>query len=353
MSQNSMFPGLGGSMRPGGNSALGNGLFASWAAAALSPAASSSWLQVLQLAHARMVGAYSQSIDIAPIYEPVLELLANTTIRSQMLNVDELQAFYGAMVVKVSERYMNVREVGSNAGADVESFQKDVGIGKGNAWCAAFAFSCHVRTAKLLGGDTTAPKSANASAMWFNSKNKNTSFSADSVYNGLEDPRSGDLFVFDKVLDNEGAANRERKKAVDAAARTRDGILMKAKKDKLTGEELAIVKKDATLAYDEVALAATTARDKRTKGMVDGHKLLGGYTKPDAQAFVGGHTGIVKMFDAAEKTIVTIEGNTSSGEFGSRDGDGVFERDDRMNRTKGRRKYPQLYGFVRPKIVFI
>lgn len=316
-----------------------------------SPAAAAPWLATVQLARARLVGSFDQCIALEPIIAPVLELLGDPTVRASMVTSDVLQEFYGALVVKVAEGYISVREKGKNAGADVESFQKEVKIGKGNAWCAAFAFACHVRAARLLRGNTTAPQSGNASAMWFHSKNKNTCFSAKSVYDGVASPRAGDLFVFDKVLDTAGAANRDMKKTVGAADRTRAGSLLKAKNDKLAGDDLAAAKAAAKEAYDQAVADATKARDARTKGMTDGSKLYDGFSKKDP--FVGGHTGVVKSFNEGEKTIVTIEGNTSSGEYGSREGDGVFERTDRMDVVKGRKKYPQLFGFVRPKFVVV
>lgn len=316
-----------------------------------SPAAAGSWLSTVQLARARLVGSFNQCIPLEPIIAPVLELLQNPTIRANIITSDLLQEFYGALVVKVGEEYISVREKGKNAGADVESFQKEVKIPKGSAWCAAFAFACHVRAARMLCGSTTAPQSGNASAMWFHSKNKNTCFTAKAVYDGQAAPRAGDLFVFDKVLDTAGAAGREMNKAFSAADRSRAAALIKAKQDKLTGDQLAAAKKAAKEAYDQAVADATKARDARTKGMTDGAKLYNGFSKSDP--FVGGHTGIVKSFNEAEKTIVTIEGNTSSGEYGSREGDGVFERTDRMDIVKGRKKYPQLFGFVRPKFVIV
>lgn len=313
--------------------------------------AAAPWLATVDLARSRLVGSFDQCVPIEPIIDPVLELLSDPSVRATLFTSDVMQEFYGALVVKVAEGYISVREKGKNAGADVESFQKEVKIGKGNAWCAAFAFACHVRAARMLRGSTTAPQSGNASAMWFYSKNKNTCFTAKAVYEGLATPRPGDLFVFDKVLDSAGAANRDMKKTVSAADRTRAASSVKAKQDKLTGDDLAAANKAAKEAYEQAVADATKARDARTKGMTDGAKLYDGFNKKDP--FVGGHTGVVKSFNEAEKTIVTIEGNTSSGENGSREGDGVFERTDRMDVVNGRKKYPQLFGFVRPKFVIL
>lgn len=326
--------------------------FSPWGNAEIcSPAAAASWLPTIQLARARLVGCFDQCTPLEPIIQPVLDLLGDPTIRASIITADVLQEFYGALVVKVAEGYINVREKGKNAGVDVESFQKEVKIAKGNAWCAAFAFACHVRAARMLRGNTTAPQSGNASAVWFYSKNKNSCFTAKAVYDGAASPRAGDLFVFDKVLDSAGAANRDMKKTISAADRTRAGSLLKAKNDKLSGDELVQAKQAAKEAYDQAVADATKARNARTNGMTDGAKLYDGFSKKDP--FVGGHTGVVKSFNEGEKTIVTVEGNTSSGEFGSREGDGVFERTDRMDVIKGRKKYPQLFGFVRPKFVIV
>lgn len=340
----SRIPASSSSVQPWGLSPWGN-------AEICSPAAAGPWLPTVELARAKLIGSFDQCVAIEPIIAPVLELLSDPTTRASMITSDVLQEFYGALVVKVAEGYINVREKGNNAGVDVESFQKEVKIGKGNAWCAAFAFACHVRAARMLRGNTTAPQSGNASAMWFHSKNKNTCFTAKAVYEGLASPRPGDLFVFDKVLDTAGAASRDMKKSVSAADRSRAASLLKAKNDKLAGDELTAAKNAAKETYDQAVADATKARDARTKGMTDGAKLYDGFSKKEP--FVGGHTGVVKSFNAGEKTIVTIEGNTSSGEYGSREGDGVFERTDRMDVIKGRKKYPQLFGFVRPKFVIV
>lgn len=47
-------------------------------------------------------------------------------------------------LVKAGERYLHVREAtGKNDGKDVEAFLRNVGLGKGYAWCAAFMAQCH------------------------------------------------------------------------------------------------------------------------------------------------------------------------------------------------------------------
>ncbi len=56
-----------------------------------------------------------------------------------------------------------------------------------------------------------------------------------------------------------------------------------------------------------------------------------------------GHTGMVVSYNAATSTLTTIEGNTDPG--GSRDGDGVYMRSDRMGSN-------QLWGFMRPRVVW-
>ncbi len=56
-----------------------------------------------------------------------------------------------------------------------------------------------------------------------------------------------------------------------------------------------------------------------------------------------GHTGIVQSYNTATQVLHTIEGNTDAS--GSRNGDGVYERTDRMSDDR-------LWGFMRPRIVW-
>lgn len=60
--------------------------------------------------------------------------------------------------------------------------------------------------------------------------------------------------------------------------------------------------------------------------------------------FRRGHTGIVVSYDRVGNVLTTVEGNTNS--QGSRNGDGVYLRTDRM--SSGR-----LWGFMRPRLVWL
>jgi len=60
-----------------------------------------------------------------------------------------------------AEAAKKVREIGKNAGPDVEKYQKSVGLGKGNPWCAAFVSWCYMESKGL----TKAPKWCSGSAV--------------------------------------------------------------------------------------------------------------------------------------------------------------------------------------------
>lgn len=61
------------------------------------------------------------------------------------------------------------------------------------------------------------------------------------------------------------------------------------------------------------------------------------------RVLLGGHTGMVQSYNASTQTLSTIEGNTDSG--GSANGDGVYERTDRMQDNR-------LWGFMRPRAIW-
>lgn len=54
------------------------------------------------------------------------------------------EAALALVAAATAEADKGVREVGKNAGPDVEKYQKCVGLGKGNPWCAAFVSWCHM-----------------------------------------------------------------------------------------------------------------------------------------------------------------------------------------------------------------
>lgn len=51
----------------------------------------------------------------------------------------------------IARGFVGVREKGSNAGREVEIFQRSAGIGKGEPWCAAFVYYCIYEAAKAMG----------------------------------------------------------------------------------------------------------------------------------------------------------------------------------------------------------
>ena len=59
------------------------------------------------------------------------------------------------------EAAKKVREIGKNAGPDVEKYQKSVGLSKGSPWCAAFVSWCYIESKGL----TKAPKWCSGSAV--------------------------------------------------------------------------------------------------------------------------------------------------------------------------------------------
>jgi hypothetical protein len=60
-----------------------------------------------------------------------------------------------------AEAAKKVREIGKNAGPDVEKYQKSVGLSKGSPWCAAFVSWCYMESKGL----TKAPKWCSGSAV--------------------------------------------------------------------------------------------------------------------------------------------------------------------------------------------
>ena len=67
-----------------------------------------------------------------------------------------------------------------------------------------------------------------------------------------------------------------------------------------------------------------------------------GHFRGSAVARFPGHTGLVVSYDRTTRTLTTLEGNTNLA--GDREGDGVFQRTDRMADER-------LYGFVRGQLV--
>jgi hypothetical protein len=57
------------------------------------------------------------------------------------------------LAIQIALSYDGVREVGRNAGPQVEAFQKSIGLSPGDPWCAAFVCFCIKEAAKQLGVD--------------------------------------------------------------------------------------------------------------------------------------------------------------------------------------------------------
>jgi hypothetical protein len=313
----------------------------------------------------RLRNSLGSSVEVGPMIAGLVEVLRHGPNRVTLAAIDEFQALYGLLAVKVAEGYLDVREDkdkqnrSHNTGKEVEEFLENVGMSAGQSWCAAFVYTCHAEAAALLGGFTSTPKTALASAVWVNGRTTCTRFTAEKVYAGEAIPRAGDLFVFEQTLDTAGRATKAREAALKKATNDRRDRLAVATKD--AQKDPALVagldakKKWIEEQYAKAVAAAEAEHKKRTQAMREG-VLLGNnlgsektfWADPKAGKS-GSHTGLVKAFDPATNRLVTIEGNTSDGTSGSTDGDGVYERTDRMDRRNGNKKYPQMYGFVRPK----
>lgn len=111
-----------------------------------------------------------------------------------------VQSLYGAVVAAAAERHLDVREVGKNAGKDVEEILEAVGRKAGDAWCAAFAAQIHRLAAIWLGGATTCPQEAAVQYVWGSARGAAVkTFTKDDVHAGTERPRAGDVFIMAKA----------------------------------------------------------------------------------------------------------------------------------------------------------
>jgi hypothetical protein len=286
-----------------------------------------------------------------------LALVWDPDIRPHLMGTDVLQELYGIVVVMIAESYLTVREgVGkdgraNNTGPEVEAFQKGVGIAKGASWCAAFAYWCHAEASRLMGGSTTAPRTGAASYIWYQGKKGSHRFTVGDVRAGKAAPRAGDLFVFEEVLDTTAGVRKRFADAKSKADGLRTARLKELASKRLPPDQQKAGEMEIQKQYEEEIRKAEQARDEAIKAMPEGVKL-GDRLAKDSGEFFPSHTGIVKSYDRRSGLLVTIEGNTSSGAVGSREGDGVYQRNDRMEQDrKGNRKYAQLYGFVRPALL--
>lgn len=74
-------------------------------------------------------------------------LKAPAAAAAPVKNVTE--AALALIATATAEADKGVREAGKNAGADVEKYQKCVGLAKGSPWCAAFVSWCHMTSKGL------------------------------------------------------------------------------------------------------------------------------------------------------------------------------------------------------------
>lgn len=316
--------------------------------------------------------------------------LTNARSSSVARGTLDLQALYRQVVVAVARRYLGVREEKgrANRGSDVDRFQSNVGIAKeqlGASWCAAFVYTVHSEAASLLGGFTSCPNTAAASYMWYKSAGVNTRYTADQVYAGSSVCLPGDLFVFEEELTTEAAVSDKREKRVEAAKQAYERAIASIKKRMDAAADKAAKKsktepvhptdkqveesdagKKAAATRDREIATADREQDDATKQLESGSKL-NNHLAQDDQEFFPSHTGIVENFDTDPIRLYTIEGNTNAA--GSREGDGVYTKDDRLywkldspprllvgktkrvvaGPSKARKSLPRLYGFVRPQ----
>ena len=94
--------------------------------------------------------------------------------------------------LQFAQSQLGVKEVpiGSNAGPDVEKYLNRVGLGKGYAWCMAFAYWCYDEASKKIAVTNTLLKTGGALAQ-FNYQKQNHPERIVTV------PQAGDLFVLD------------------------------------------------------------------------------------------------------------------------------------------------------------
>lgn len=300
------------------------------------------------------------TVDLAWITEPVRAAMQYGY--APLSTSPAVQELYSEVVVRIAENYLYVREAkvrgkSRNTGEEVEIFQERAGGKAGEAWCASFAYYCHSEAAALLGGFTTAPRTRAASFMWYDSKGVNDRYTVADVRSGSVKPLPGDVFVFEQLI----ATPKSIKKAYEKALKDAEALKRQPKNDEADhaattpGERLraGTTAGNANAAYDAAVKAAESTRDALTRALRQG-AVTGDHLAKDDRKFFPSHAGIVKAYEPAVPRLTTIEGNTSDGEVGSREGDGVFLRTDRMDVHFKTRwpKYPQLYGFVRPRFTY-
>jgi hypothetical protein len=72
----------------------------------------------------------------------------------------------GALAVALSQIGKQEDPIGSNSGPEVDQYLASVNLLPGNAWCAAFAHFCYMRSSAILFTDNPCPKSGSVLTMW-------------------------------------------------------------------------------------------------------------------------------------------------------------------------------------------
>lgn len=107
-----------------------------------------------------------------------------------------------AKALSVAQSQNGVREVpvNSNRGPDVEKYLKSVGVGPGNAWCAAFTSWCIEAAGGKKGADY--PHTAGTSAIWTWAQSRGPQYwlnPQDPTHSTLTIPAGALFLIYGKV----------------------------------------------------------------------------------------------------------------------------------------------------------
>ena len=108
-----------------------------------------------------------------------------------------IQETYRYRVLEVAHRYVGVREgARANRGEEVDAIVEAGGWRPGGAWCAAFAYFCHLTAAAELGGATSCPRPSypRAAFMWYDATG-DYRYTASQILDGVAQPLAGDVMV--------------------------------------------------------------------------------------------------------------------------------------------------------------
>jgi hypothetical protein len=89
--------------------------------------------------------------------------------------------------LRIAGSQVGVREVGRNAGPEVEVYLRSVGLGAGYPWCAAFVHWCFDQGSAALALDNPCPRTAGALRL----------YEGCPLAWKLDEPGSADVFVID------------------------------------------------------------------------------------------------------------------------------------------------------------